>query len=75
MYQLVPELFLDFYVTFIEVQAGLLTLHELYWDPSAGGDPNSKYRANRIGDLFKSLNVKLAMTIGVTGFVLMATLT
>ena len=30
MYQLVPELFLDFYVTFIEVQGGLLTLYELY---------------------------------------------
>ena len=75
MYQLVPELFLDFYVTFIEVQAGLLTLHELYWDPSAGGDPNSKYRANRMGDLFKSLSMKPAVTVSLTGFVLAATLT
>ena len=74
MYQLVPELFLDFYVTFIEVQGGLLTLHELYWDPRTGGDPNSKYRANRWGDLFKSLSVKLAITIVLTCFVLMATI-
>jgi len=74
MYQLVPELFLDFYVTFIEVQGGLLTLHELYWDPSAGGDPNSKYRANRMGDLLKSLSTKLVATIGITAFVLLATL-
>ena len=74
MYQLVPELFLDFYVTFIEVQGGLLTLHVLYWDPRAGGDPNSKYRANRMGDLFKALSTKLAMTIAITAFVLMASL-
>jgi len=74
MYQLVPELFLDFYVTFIEMRGGLLPLHELYWDPSAGGDPNSKYRANRKGDLFKSLSVKLAVTIALTAFVLIATL-
>ena len=73
-YQLVPELFLDFYVTFIEVLGGLLTLHELYWDPSAGGDPSSKYRANRMGDLFKSLSTKLSVTIAITGFVLLATL-
>jgi len=75
MYQLVPELFLDFYVKFIEVRGGLLTLHELYWDPSAGGDPNSKYMANQMGDLFKSLSIKLAATIGLTAFVLAAPLT
>jgi hypothetical protein len=74
MYQLVPELFLDFYVTFIEVQGGLLTLHVLYWDPRAGGDLNSKYTANRMGDLFKALSTKLAMTIAITAFVFMASL-
>jgi len=73
-YQLVPELFLDFYVTFIEAQGGLLTLHELYWDPSAGGVPSSKYRANRLGDLFKALSAKLCGAVVLTAFVLMATL-
>ena len=57
----------------IEVQGGLLTLHELYRDPRAGGDPRSKYRANRMGDLFKSLSTKLGVTIALTAFVLAAT--
>jgi len=37
--------------------------------------PNSKYRANRMGDLFKSLSMKPAVTVSLTGFVLATTLT
>jgi len=74
MYQLVPELFMDFYVTFMEVQGGLRKLHELQWDMKAGGDMKSKFMANRIGDLVKSVSTKVVVSIAVTAFVLAATL-
>ena len=74
MYQLVPELFMDLYVTFMEVQGGLRRLHELQWDLRAGGDENSKFWANRTGDLVKSVSTKVVVSVCVTGFVLAATL-
>ena len=74
VYQLVPELFMDFYVTFMEIQGGLRRLHELQWDMKAGGDEKSKFRANRWGDLVKSVSCKVAVSVCLTAFVLVATL-
>lgn len=75
MYQLVPELFLDTYVTFMEIKGGLRMLHERMWSSKAGADPESKYWAHReIGDMFKSTVMKTGTSIAITGFVLMATL-
>ena len=71
LYQLVPELFLDFFVTFIETSNGLKTLHESYWNPSTGGDPNARAWIDRKGDLFKGIAAKLASVVLFTAFILL----
>eukprot|EP00519_Triparma_laevis_P007590 CAMPEP_0182512278 /NCGR_PEP_ID=MMETSP1321-20130603/31913_1 /TAXON_ID=91990 /ORGANISM="Bolidomonas sp., Strain RCC1657" /LENGTH=578 /DNA_ID=CAMNT_0024719071 /DNA_START=99 /DNA_END=1832 /DNA_ORIENTATION=- len=65
-YQLVPELFLDFYVTFMETFCGLSRLHENYWDPRSGGDTRSKITVDRWGDIGKSIPCKLFVTLAQT---------
>ncbi|GMH81155.1 hypothetical protein TrST_g11755 [Triparma strigata] len=72
-YQVVPELFLDFYVTFMETFCGLSKLHENYWDPKAGGDPRSSITVGRWGDLVKSLVLELVGTIVLITVILVAT--
>jgi hypothetical protein len=72
MYQLAPELFLDFYVTFMEVQGGLIELHEVQWDTKAGSDQESKVRANRIGTSVKAGCVKAANAVTVVALVLLS---
>ena len=69
-FQIVPELFLDFYVTFMEIYGGLKDLHVSYWKIDAGGDKDSKHWVLRVGDLPKATQVKVAMTWAVTAFVL-----
>ncbi|GMI28666.1 hypothetical protein TeGR_g15257 [Tetraparma gracilis] len=70
-YQLIPELFLDFFVTFTEVFGGLGKLHASYWSVKTGSAPDSKYWAFRMGDLFKTVLNKLALTWFLTAFVLL----
>ncbi|GMI44749.1 hypothetical protein TrCOL_g7078 [Triparma columacea] len=36
MFQIVPELFLDFFCTFVEVNGGLTKLHKSYWSTKTG---------------------------------------
>ncbi|GMI22742.1 hypothetical protein TeGR_g2049 [Tetraparma gracilis] len=69
-YQIIPELFLDFYVTFIEVYGGLKEMHTAYWSLETGADSNSKIWANRHGDFFKSFFIKALHTLTIIFFVL-----
>ena len=71
-YQIVPELFLDFYVAFMENFCGLSKLHENYWDLRAGGDPRSSIMVDRFGDIGKATVNKLILTIIILTFVLAA---
>ena len=73
-YQLIPELFLDFFVTFTEVFGGLGKLHASYWSINTGSAPDSKYWAFRMGDLFKSVVGKVLFTWFLTAFVLLVVL-
>ena len=69
-YQIVPELFLDFYVTFMEIYGGLKEMHINYWKASTGANTESKFWANRRGDLFKANLLKSISTWFVVSFVL-----
>ncbi|GMH71700.1 hypothetical protein TL16_g05722 [Triparma laevis f. inornata] len=71
-YQIVPELFLDFYVTFMEIFCGLSKLYENYWDLRAGGDLRSSIMVDRFGDIGKATVSKLILTIIIMTFVLAA---
>ena len=73
LYQLVPELFLDLYVTFMEVHGGLWKVHQVSWSWSAGGDKESASRVDAMGDLPKSLMLKVFTILMCTGFVLLGT--
>ena len=74
MFQIVPELFLDFYVTFMEIFGGLKAMHLTYWDMSAGADVNNKVWGFRIGDAVKSIWGKAFLTWAFTSFVLVCCL-
>ncbi|GMI36517.1 hypothetical protein TeGR_g6066 [Tetraparma gracilis] len=69
-FQIVPELFLDFYVTFMEIYGGFKELHVSYWKTGTGGDKDSKYWVLRLGDLLKATIAKAAMSWTYTAFVL-----
>ena len=73
-FQIVPELFLDFYVTFMEIYGGLKDLHVSYWKMGTGGEKDSKYWVLRLGDLPKATVVKVTITWGFTAFVAMTCL-
>ncbi|GMI41373.1 hypothetical protein TeGR_g7725 [Tetraparma gracilis] len=68
-FQIVPELFLDFYVTFMEIYGGLKDLHVSYWKSDTGADKDSKHWVNRLGDLPKATLCKMAQTWAMTAFV------
>ena len=72
-YQIIPELFMDVYVTFMESFCGLSKLHQQYWNPYAGSNNRSRTRADRVGDLLKGLVAKVLMGIAILAYVLMAT--
>jgi hypothetical protein len=74
MYQLAPELFLDFFVTFMEVQGGLLELHKVQWDIEAGSEQGSKMRAKRLGTFAKATCLKVATAVTLVGVVLLSTI-
>jgi hypothetical protein len=73
-YQIVPELFLDFYVTFIEVYGGLKEMHTAYWSLETGADSNSKIWVNRLGDFVKAFIIKVGITTMIIFFVLVVCL-
>ncbi|GMI31844.1 hypothetical protein TeGR_g11241 [Tetraparma gracilis] len=68
-YQLIPELFIDFYVTGMECFSGLRVLHESYWKLDTGALKNSNKWAWRIGDLVKASLLKILTQIFITMFV------
>jgi len=70
VYQLVPELCIDFYCTFLEINNGLRTLHESYWKADTGADQSSKFWSFRLGDLFRATMMKFWFTITLTFFTL-----
>jgi hypothetical protein len=72
MYQLAPELFLDFYVTFMEVQGGLIELHKVQWDTKAGSERGSKMRAKRLGTFAKATCLKVGVAVVIVGVVLLS---
>ena len=71
--QLAPELFLDWFVTFLEVWGGLSVVHEAHWNRSTGAypksHPNFYYRQ---GDLVKSTILKLPAAIFMATLALIA---
>jgi hypothetical protein len=67
---MIPELILDFFITFMEVFGGLKSMHVAYWDARTGADPKSKFTVLRVGDLPKSLFLKCCATASLTAFVL-----
>jgi hypothetical protein len=69
-YQIVPELFLDFYVTFMECFCGLEKLHIVCWDSGFGGDLDSNSISEKMGDLPKGLCAKLLVLVIQMVFVL-----
>ena len=66
MFQIVPELFLDFFCTFVEVNGGLIKLHKDYWSKKTGAK-----RGSFLGDLTKSLTCKFWAIFIFTPIVLM----
>ena len=68
--QIIPEIFLDLFCTFIEIFGGLSKIHKNYWTFGAGGDPNNKHLSNRIGDMPKALAMKISTTTFLSAFVL-----
>ena len=70
LFQIVPELFLDFYVTFMEIYGGLKDLHVSYWKTDTGGSKDDKQLVNRLGDLPKATVIKMADTWALTAFVI-----
>ena len=71
-YQVIPEFFLDFYVTFMESFCGLSKLHDNYWNIHSGSDKTSKIAVDQVGDLPKALISKLFGGASAFAFVLMA---
>ncbi|GMI44430.1 hypothetical protein TrCOL_g2680 [Triparma columacea] len=69
-FQIVPELFLDSYVTFMEIYGGLKDLHVSYWKTDTGGIKNSNHLVGRLGDLPKATVIKMADTWAFTAFVI-----
>lgn len=70
LYQIVPEIFLDFYITFTETFGGLRKLHSAYWSLQRGIVSGSKYRTDKIGYLVKATLMKLALATLLTSLVL-----
>ena len=71
-YQIVPEIFMDFYVTFMEVINGLAKLHLEYWSMGKGSMKNARYVGDRLSEHQKAIIVKFCSTIFLTGCVLAA---
>ena len=73
-YQIVPELVLDFYVTFMEIYGGLKEMHASYWRTDTGADNGSRFWMDRVGDMPKSTILKAMMTWCLITFILMVCL-
>ncbi|GMI36857.1 hypothetical protein TeGR_g6663 [Tetraparma gracilis] len=73
-YQIVPELFLDFYVTFMEVYGGLKEMHQSYWKHETGAHKGAKEFVHRGGDLAKATLLKFIAMVSTVAFVLLACL-
>jgi hypothetical protein len=73
-YQIVPEIILDFFVLFVEINCGLGKLHGSYWEMRTGGEPSSRFAVNRMGDLPKSTVLKLVITPALMCFALLVVL-
>jgi hypothetical protein len=71
-YQLIPEIGLDFFMTFQEMFCGLRKIHEVYWDRNEGRVENSSFMAKRVGYLVSALWMKLGLAVLFTAFVLTA---
>jgi hypothetical protein len=69
-YQMLPELVLDFYCTFMEVYGGLKAMHLSYWRSKTGADEKSRHWIERVGDFPKVIFVKFWITASTTAFVL-----
>ena len=63
MYQLVQEVFLDFYCTYMEVLNGLAGLHQQYSSWTHGAVKNGRHGASRLGERENAVMVKLLATM------------
>ena len=66
MYQLVPEIFLDFYCTFMEVSNGASQFHREQWSWTEGADPKSSNFLMRRGTRVRACGLKMFSTIFLT---------
>ena len=73
-YQLVPELFIDFYCTFMEINNGIRALHESYWKADTGSEKDSKFWVKRRGDLIRATIMKMCATVAIIAFTLAVSL-
>ena len=73
MYQLIPELFLDFYVTVMEVKGGLLKVHQVAWSWTDGRKLGSKFFVDQFGNQVKAVLLKSFTSIVLIAFVLLTT--
>ena len=70
MYQLLPEVFLDTYCTYMEVSNGLSELHKDQWSWTYASDPTSPSFLLRRGTRVRAFGAKLFATAFLTGVAL-----
>ena len=69
--QLVPELPIDFFLTFIEYLGGLASVHDANWSIHSGVRENDPRVFIAFGDVVKAIPLKLVIAPMVCSFVLM----
>ena len=69
--QLLPELPIDFFLTFIEYLGGLSRVHDANWNLRTGVRKDESRVCMALGDLVKGVTVKIVMAPMVCCFVLM----
>ena len=70
LFQIVPEVFLDYYCTFTEVFGGLSNLHIGYWSLETGSRKTEGCK-RYFGNLSKSLGLKLGLLVWITPIILL----
>ena len=61
--QLIPELFIDYFATFLEVYGGLAVVHGAHWKSSTGAYENHPNFFARRGDMQKSTVLKTPLVM------------
>lgn len=70
LFQIIPEVFLDYYCAFTEVLGGLGNLHIAYWSLKTGASSNEGLK-KYFDNLIKGAGMKLAAYFWITPIVLL----